>query len=464
VLGAIGSSVARRLDIDALRQRLDSHAEMLGADLRFTWNEHMYSLIGSAAVSNIGGDSLAILRAQRSSARYFQRSDRESGSNGIFSEKLDSSATGLRGAGAYLRLGKDAGNWLWETAINTRTPGYEVNDIAFQQRADYIWHNANIFRYWSKPTKWYRDFNVILGAQEQFNYGGDNTDRDVHAWVGGTMPNFWSWSTFAIRRPSVFDDRLLRGGPLVKLPGTGFIAASLFTDSRSSVRLSANPSYSWNDAGGWGVNANLNARWRVASNVNITLGPSVNSSKSILQFVTSVADPTATAFAGRRYVLSNLAQRQLVMDTRVDATFTPTMTLSLYAQPFIASAHYSDFKQYDAPRSLRQSVFGRDKGTIAATRDASGTATLYTIDPDGPAAPAAPFTIGNPDFNLRSLRGNAVFRWEYRPGSTVFVVWTQQRTDQSVLGNFDLTRDREALFAAHPDNIFLVKVAYWLGR
>ena len=138
------------------------------------------------------------------------------------------------------------------------------------------------------------------------------------------------------------------------------------------------------------------------------------------------------------------------------------MTLEIYAQPFIASGQYFDYKEFTAPRTLSTSVYGRDVGTVTPLRDRHGVDTAFVIDPDGAGA-ATPFTFTNPDFNLRSLRGNAVFRWEYRPGSTLYVVWTQSRSDAAQLGNFDFWRDRRALLAAHPDNVFLVKVSYWLG-
>jgi hypothetical protein len=108
-------------------------------------------------------------------------------------------------------------------------------------------------------------------------------------------------------------------------------------------------------------------------------------------------------------------------------------------------------------------VYGRDKGTVTANYDDKGRLTTYTIDPDG-SGDANAFQIRNPDFNLRSLRGSAVFRWEYRPGSTLFFVWTQQRSDAASQGDFDFGRDRDALFAARPQNIFLVKASWWLSR
>ena len=197
--------------------------------------------------------------------------------------------------------------------------------------------------------------------------------------------------------------------------------------------------------------------------MSITFGPSYNLTTSVQQYVTSIADPTATLFYGKRYVLSSLTQKTLSLDTRLNVTFTPNATLELYAQPFIASGDYFNFKEFDKPRASHKSIYGVDRGTIAATKDASDNDSRYTIDADG-AGPSAPFTLGNPDFNFRSLRGNAVFRWEYNPGSTLYLVWTQERTDQSAVGDFEFSRDRAALLTAHPDNIFLVKLSYWLGR
>ena len=107
------------------------------------------------------------------------------------------------------------------------------------------------------------------------------------------------------------------------------------------------------------------------------------------------------------------------------------------------------------------SIYGKDQGTVVATTGPNGLVSDYIIDPDG-AGPAAPFTLGNPDFTDRSLRGNAVFRWEYRPGSLLYVAWTQSRFDEGPFGDLQLGRERAALFGTKPDNIFLIKASYWL--
>ena len=129
----------------------------------------------------------------------------------------------------------------------------------------------------------------------------------------------------------------------------------------------------------------------------------------------------------------------------------------------IASGAYSSFREFAAPRTARKLVYGKDIGTIVRTPATATSGAEYTVDPDG-AGPAAPFTFGDPDFTFRSLIGNAVVRWEYRPGSTVFFVWTQNRTGSDTNGDFDFTRERTAIFRDRPTNVFQVKINYWLGR
>ena len=129
------------------------------------------------------------------------------------------------------------------------------------------------------------------------------------------------------------------------------------------------------------------------------------------------------------------------------------------AQPFAASGNYEHFREFAAPRTNRKVEYGRDLGTISQ----SAATARYTVDPDG-LGPAAPFSFGDPNFTSRSLRGTAVLRWEYRPGSTMFFVWTQQRAGSDEFGDVSFRRDARALVADRPDNVFLIKATYWLGR
>jgi len=459
-LGAIGTSVLRGFDSDALEGLIPRRAEAVGTDWRMYWKKREYSLIGNFVVSEVGGDTTAIARLQRSPAHYFQRPDRSGGSNGVFSSRFDPGATSLRGFGGYARLAKSAGSWQWETAVDYRSPGFEVNDLGFLPQADYVWNNANLIRRWVRPTRHYRSLTAILGSQQQLNWDGDLTSRDVHAYLGGQLPNYWQVSAFSIWTSAASDDRLTRGGPVVRTPADMLYVLDVSTDPRRRVVLSSNPRYDRTTDGAASWSADLSMRVKPASNVQFSVGPALNVSHTRAQYVTRFQDATATHFYGQRVVFSDLEQHVLSMDTRLNWTFSPTLTLELFAQPFVATGRFDDFKEFTRPRSIQKAGF--DAQQLTATTE-NGRVVSYTLDPDRNPA-TANFEFGNPDFNFRSLRGNAVLRWEYRPGSTLFLVWQQQRSGEEPFGGFEFSRDTRGVFDAPPDNVFVVKMSYWFGR
>ena len=459
-IGAMGTSVVRAFDNNALRLLLPGHSEALGTDFSWFWGNRNYNLMGNFAISQVHGDSIAMLRVQQSSARYFDRPDREHGGNGLFTDRFDPRLTTIRGAGGYLRVAKVAGSWLWESAVNLRTPGFENNDLAFITRADYTWMNANLLRVWTRPTRFYRSINVTLGGQQQYNFDGDITDRQVHAAFNTTLSNYWNFSTFGILKPEIDDDRLTRGGAVVRRAANRFVQVGINSDSRKRFVVGTNGSYGWSVEGTHTYSAGINTRFKPASNIAVSFNPNFNRGASNVQYVNRYADPSATNFFGQRSVFASLVQYSLALDTRVSATFSPTLTLELFAQPFASSGEYERYKEFVAPRALQKRLF--DAQQLRAVTQA-GRIVSYELDPDrNPATPN--FSFRNPDFNFRSLRGNAVLRWEYRPGSTLFLVWQQQRSGQQPYGDFDMSRDVDAIFRGHPDNIFLVKMSYWLGR
>jgi hypothetical protein len=259
----------------------------------------------------------------------------------------------------------------------------------------------------------------------------------------------------------VYEDRLTRGGPVVKRAAGWSASFNVNTDSRKRVSVSVNPNASGNEEGGVGYSLYTSIRAKPASNVVLSLEPYYSYSDGKAQYVQSFTDTSANHFYDRRVVFSDLIQRTLELGTRVNVTFTPTLTLELFAQPLIVSGDYENFKEFVAPRTVEKRSF--DATQLAVERDPqTGAITEYVLDADRNSATPA-LTFSNRDFNFRSLRGNAVVRWEYRPGSTVFFVWTQSRSSQDPVGDFQFSRDRSALFDARPDNVFLVKVNYWIG-
>jgi hypothetical protein len=234
-----------------------------------------------------------------------------------------------------------------------------------------------------------------------------------------------------------------------------YMEYSISTNSNKSVYGHVYQAFGSVADGGFSQAIGGNITWQPASNVSISMGPRFDKSHGEGQYIRTIEDATNTLFYGNRYVFSDISSQTVSMDTRLNVTFTPTMSLQLFAQPYISSNEFSSFKEYARPRAADKLVYGQDIGTV------TGSGSDVTIDPDG-AGSAGAFTVRDPDFTFRSLRGNAVFRWEYTPGSTLFLVWTQDRSSEELNGRFDFDRDRQALFDSPSNHVFLVKVNYWL--
>ena len=457
---AMATSVYRNLDEPYIRGRLSQHAEAFGVSSEMWWGKRTYRLMTQLAGTEVSGDTAALRRIRFGSAHFFQRPDRSYTADALRPR------TSMQGLGGYARFSRESGHLLWEASTNFRTPAFNNNDITFFSRADYWWMSANIFPVWTKPTKWYRQLYVIAGGQQQYNFDGDLNDRQVQTFAQLQTLSYWWLTGFWIHRPSVFDDRLTRGGPVVRRPVLNYFNVGVQTDSRKRVAGNFNADRGCNSDGDCDHSFSVSLNLQPRSNVAISLGPSINHSETGFQFVGSYADPSNTLFFGNRYVFAHLEQNSVSMDTRFNVTFSPTLTLELFMQPLIASGRFARYNEFAAPRSARRLEYGRDFGTYTATpaaNPAKDPATI-TLDADTLGGGSPTFTFADPTFTFRSLRGNAVLRWEYRPGSTLFVVWTRSsRIPDLPRGNIAFGDDAGALFQGPSENIFLVKVSYWLG-
>jgi hypothetical protein len=229
------------------------------------------------------------------------------------------------------------------------------------------------------------------------------------------------------------------------------------SDRRKLVSVGANVNWDENDAGGWGRSAGLNITYRPSSSVEISSGPNYQRGHQLAQYVGTFQDLVATPTFGSRYVFSTLEQKEFSLQTRVNYVLSPKMSLQVYLQPLVSVGDYQTFKELAAPRAFDFTRYGIDRGTIAY--DASRR--RYTVDPgDG----GSEFSFGDPDFNFKSLRLNAIFRWEWKPGSAMYLVWTEQRQDTEHPGEFLFNRDLRSVFGAPADDVVLFKIAYWFQR
>lgn len=249
-----------------------------------------------------------------------------------------------------------------------------------------------------------------------------------------------------------------RGGPAVLNPVGWELDWYAASDSRKAITLNLYGS-TYLGGGGKQWQSELDVDLKPAPNVELTIGPSFSRYLSQAQWVGSYVDATALSTYGNRYIFANIDQKTLSANIRLNWTFTPQLSLQLYAQPLISSGAYSSFKAFAQPRIFDFNRFGDGGSTIIRTVSSAGDVT-YTVDADG-GGPAPSYDFSNPDFNFTSLRGNAVLRWEFKPGSVVYFVWTQSRSDNETFGDFQFNHSLDKLIATEPDNIFMVKFTYW---
>jgi hypothetical protein len=451
-IGAAATAVNRSLDEPALEPLFRKAAYVGGVDWNHAWSNRGWAFDGAFVVSYNVGSAEAIDALQLSPARYFQRPDKEH-------YRRDPTKTSLTGYVHEMTLAKLSGlHWRGSLTYQDYNPGFEINESGFLGETDMRGIAPLISYEENRPNKHVRNWAQYLFWNPTWTYDGDMTFNGVGSISVAELPNFWNYFLRFDWRPPVFDQGLTRGGPMARVVSGGGVQAEINSDRRTRYTYGAFASHSWNHAGGRGTTISPRATLRPTTALRVTLSPTFTRTHAIAQFVTRVADPLATDTYGTRYVFATLDQRQLALVTRVDWTFTPALSLQLFAQPLLAAADFHDYKEFARPRQFEFEVYGRDVGAIS--RSESG---VYSVDPDA-AGPAPLFSFGERDFNRRSLRGNAVLRWEYRPGSALFFVWQQSRFGSIQSGEFDLSHDFNELWRVQPENVFVVKGTWWVGR
>jgi hypothetical protein len=452
--GFMTTAVNRRLDTQPFRDVLGEDAYVFGADAHlFLDRNRVWVLTGKLAASRVSGSTGYLTRLQRAPQRYFQRPDADH-------VEFDPDRTSLTGVTHRLVLNRNSGTWFANAQVWGASPGFESNDLGFHGTGDR--GGAHALYYWRDniPNRVTRNRQFWVAKWWTWNYAGELQGDGLNGQAGLQFLNYWNLNANGGWRAAVLDDRLTRGGPSTDSPPGGFWNVNGGTDGRKAFSFSGNFNYNWNNAGGWSRNANVSFNIKPSSLVTISTGPQWNQNRNMAQYVRTVTDATASSTHGARYVFGLLDQSQLTLTTRVAVILTPKVSLQVYMQPLLAAGDYSDFKELSAPRTFDFRHYG---ATAASTLSFDETSRRYTVDPDS-AGDAPSFTFNDPDFNLKSLRLNAVFRWEVKPGSTFYAVWTRQQQDSADPGAFAPVRDASAMFRAPGDDVLLVKMAYWIGR
>jgi hypothetical protein len=343
---------------------------------------------------------------------------------------VDSAATSLTGLAGRIWLNKQNGRVMSNSGLGFLSPKFEVNDVGQQSRSNVINGHSMLGYQWTADGKYKRYANVWGTVSASRNFDGDLTSMSLSEGGNANFKNNWNAWWDGGFQPRTTDVGSTRGGPKMQSLRNVYMDTGLNTDSYKKTFVSPYVNMSWDEAGGYYNGAGIYVEWKPRPNLLVSAGPFLNRGRTIAQYVATAADPSATETFGQRYVFAQLDQTTVGADLRINWTFTPTLSLETYLQPFISSGEYSNYKSLARP------------GTFEFDPYAFG---------------------GNPNFDFGSLRGNAIMRWEYSPGSTLFLVWTQQRSDFANVGDFDLRRGMSDMLDARADNVFLAKLSYHLG-
>ena len=426
-LGIVATTVHRSLD-QSIESFLRRDALTAGVDARHRFAGGGYAMRASLATSLVKGTRSAIGRTQRSSTHFYQRPD-----DGL---AVDTTLTSLAGSSLSLAANKVSGLLRWNANYQYTTPGYETNDLGFLSRADLQSEQVTVALAPRAPVRGWRNASLSLTVAEQRTADGLRNGALFELYASGYRANGArvSLDTWVENGFPTFCDRCARGGPAMRLSPLYNVLVNLFSNPKLKVAPSLAAIYTLGDGGRtmlWRVRPYV--VFRPSTRVSAELGTRYQRNHDNTQWLANLGTVGADS---THYLFAHLNQDLLSFTSRVDVTMRPNLSLQMYAEPFVTAGHYTNVRELASPRA---------KSYDARYRQFNGTA------PDG-------------DFNEKSFNASAVLRWEYRPASTLFIVWTQSR-DQGDrdYGNFTAGRDYRNLFAARPDNVFLVKAAYWLG-
>jgi len=452
-IGFLGTAVNRDLRTPGLGGLLVRRAAVAGFDGHvFLDSRRDWVVYGGMAGSTLSGSSAAILRLQKAPARYYQRPDAPH-------VHLDPAATSLSGWSGSLGLNKNSGNVTFNAGVWGINPGFEPNDAGFATQTDRGGGHGLVQYRKLTPDGLTRSRQVWFAKWWTWNFGGESQGNGVQTMASVELRNFWKATLNLGRSWNTLDDKLTRGGPTTIRPGIRSLVYTITTDSRRRFWASASGTLQNRDFGSRSRLYGAQLNFKPWSALTLSATPTFMQVHTVAQYLATVPDPTATATFGARYVFGTLEQTEFAVPLRVNLVLSPRLSLQLYAQALLSAGDYPAIRQLAAPRTYDFPAYGTEVGSLAT--DPSGAA--YLIDPDG-AGPAPGFRVPVPDFNIKALRVNAVARWEFRPGSTAYLVWTKRGENRAHPGDFSFGRDLGDLLRAPADDVFMLKLAWWLGR
>lgn len=419
-----------------------------GIDYQHNWKNREYYIEGNMIFSHVMGSKEAIEKTQRSITRLFQRP-------GASHVEVDPNRTSLTGTGGRFEFGRAGGQKLrYNTGVIWRSPELELNDVGFLRNTDQVLQFVNVDYLWLVPNETFRNMSVNFEESSEYDFGGNlNRLRFELAsnvnWINNERTRVGIGANF-----SRFNNFFLRGGPRWRSANSRYIFVSFNSDNGKKFSYNTRYTNAHSDEDVFARNRfNIGFNYQPFDAFNVSLNMELEKTKDRSQYVR-----TRTFSSDNRYVLGTMKNDELSTTLRFTYSINPNMSIQFYGQPFISRGRFSDFKYVNIAAAQRFS----DRVNFYSPNQISLQNGEYLIDEDIDGN--VDYSFGNPDFNFVQLQTNLVARWEYIPGSELFLVWARGSVGNANAGDGLIDSITDQVFNAPANDTFLIKLTYRFVR
>lgn len=445
VIGGIITATNRNLN-SANVENLNKSAYSGGVDWLNYWNDRKYYMNIKGIYSRVSGNQQAMLDLQQTSAHYYQRVDAPH-------LELDSNMRSMNGYGGLVSFGRSGTSKLtFEEKINFRSPGLELNDMGFISSADFISSKAQINYHESEPGSFYRQYHYHLETNSRWDFSGLNTRNNSSTFFWMQFNNKWDASVWVFRQHSAIETRELRGGPALQMSPHWHVGNGIGTDGSKKLSFDMNSSFTVAPKGkSYDYQFSPSVSLKINSRINLQSYVSYSFRNYSLMYVNTIDFRNE-----KRYIMGRLNQETYNLTFRFNYNLSPNLSLQYYGSPFFSQGAYSELKQIADARAL--DFEKRFKLLDPATLSFSKENNKYTVN-EGTGT----YEFNNPDFNRRELNSNLVLRWEYKPGSIFYLVWSHNKGNGDAPYATGFSTSVRTLLDADANNIFMFKLNYYFS-
>nr|WP_321356555.1 DUF5916 domain-containing protein [uncultured Draconibacterium sp.] len=448
-LGGILTAVNRNINDEHL-DFLHKSAYTGGVDFVHKWHNKDWFVDAGVYFSRVEGSEEAILNTQTSYSHTYQRPDADY-------VTFDSTRTSLSGTGGKFTLGKTGGRLKFAGIFSWKSPGLEINDIGYTPEVDDIMQAFWVGYRWYEPFSIFRSMGLNFNQWTNYDFGGDLLGAGGNINGHAQFKNFWNAFSSININGEQLSHSALRGGPSMKLSGNHSFYAGIFSNPQKKFTYGADGGMNWSNKNGYYSSKSFEVEfgYRPVKAMQIEISPEYGVSDNQLQYITQ-----QDHMNDKRYIMGSIQRKTFSTSIRINYNITPDLTVQFWGQPFIATGDYDAFKYITNSKAdeinNRYALYSGEQITYDAQN------SVYNIDET--LNGQTDYSFDNPDFNVKEFLSNLVVRWEYRPGSMIYLVWSQNRSSYDNMGKFDFGNDLTDLFDEKPHNVLLLKFSYRIGR